>query len=730
MGRTHLARASIKELQKRIQTAEERKKYFEKYLHELWHSYQNGLASRGFYVETAHRHYNGKTLKEWISFYEHYIKECEALIRKHKTKIIKGHLSAFIFSVFIIVFLLGLSFYIRPQFTGLFVQEPVEIPEITTQANVIINTTQHQAVLNQRVKWTKTISLDEPATAKIRLPSKATNISVEKITDSYSEQEGVFQKQTSPFQEESLLSETGFLGKIGRLTGGVIGTQVSEEKIIKILENSTNYQVEYETPAPTAIEETTDRGKKIQISSPDEIHYENVLAFTSLDESLNIKNPKQVKIYWRENNTYLSPSSVQDTNNNGVYDYIEWIAPSLSEQTFDIIVITKAEHLNQNREFISDIYEEVKALDGIWSEEISDKHYARVVFEKNLTKENDITLYPSVVSGNPKIEVYEKDGNKVIAEFKSLNSNQYNKIFLDGSSGAGLRDGYSQDIFDLKILDGSVEFDHIIDPVSSNIPWWTEGGQVTLAASTTTSVDLSQEVNTSKTFILLSRRAGSSQDEPSDSGAYAQWVNGTRFDLIKSSSEAGAIYVWNVIEGNDIYVQNGTQTYAATQTSFNILINSVNISRTVAFMNFGSCDSTTVGDNNEIFWKGNVTNSTNLNITRLDGSACDGSVGYFVVEFNDGSTIQSGEIANVGATASPSFASVSTINQSDTWFYFSSAFNSTATGLDDTSVIAEHVNTTAFRVSRAVAGGTARVQWYAISTPNSYVQYGLQAPMT
>jgi hypothetical protein len=54
-------------------------------------------------------------------------------------------------------------------------------------------------------------------------------------------------------------------------------------------------------------------------------------------------------------------------------------------------------------------------------------------------------------------------------------------------------------------------------------------------------------------------------------------------------------------------------------------------------MSFGSCSSTTVGDNNEIFWIGNITNSTNLNITRLDGSASSGSVSYFVVEFNDGS---------------------------------------------------------------------------------------------
>ena len=50
------------------------------------------------------------------------------------------------------------------------------------------------------------------------------------------------------------------------------------------------------------------------------------------------------------------------------WDEIEWIVPSLSNQTYEIILITKAQHLDSNRNFISDIYEQVKAKDNIWSE--------------------------------------------------------------------------------------------------------------------------------------------------------------------------------------------------------------------------------------------------------------------------------------------------------------------------------------------------------------------------
>ena len=122
-----------------------------------------------------------------------------------------------------------------------------------------------------------------------------------------------------------------------------------------------------------------------------------------------------------------------------------------------IIVITKAEHLNENREFVSDIYDSVVKLDGYWSETIPSNHYVRVTFEANLTSSNDTTIFPRIISGSPRIEVYEFNKSEIIAEFTNISSNKYNQVFLTGLNG-------SQDVFDLKILNGSMEFDHIFDP--------------------------------------------------------------------------------------------------------------------------------------------------------------------------------------------------------------------------------------------------------------------------
>ncbi|MBN2422332.1 DUF2341 domain-containing protein, partial [Candidatus Woesearchaeota archaeon] len=135
---------------------------------------------------------------------------------------------------------------------------------------------------------------------------------------------------------------------------------------------------------------------------------------------------------------------------------------TVDDPGFAEIYITAAMHLDENRSFISDIYEEIKELDGIWSEPIYEDEYVRVTFEQELDNSRDITLYPRIVSGNPKVEIYEIDGTEKIAEFSSIISNGYNKVFLTNLVG-------QQDVFDLRVSDGAIEIDHIIDPSPSTV---------------------------------------------------------------------------------------------------------------------------------------------------------------------------------------------------------------------------------------------------------------------
>ena len=115
-----------------------------------------------------------------------------------------------------------------------------------------------------------------------------------------------------------------------------------------------------------------------------------------------------------------------DFLDNGTH--IIFTVDSFSAYAGGYIEIIKAQHLDSNKNLISNIYNEVKLLDNVWSEIIPSGDYVKVMFEINLTSEKDITIYPRVVNGNPKIEVYENNQGNLLAEFTSINSNQYNKV--------------------------------------------------------------------------------------------------------------------------------------------------------------------------------------------------------------------------------------------------------------------------------------------------------------
>ncbi|MBM3231921.1 LamG domain-containing protein [Candidatus Pacearchaeota archaeon] len=333
---------------------------------------------------------------------------------------------------------------------------------------------QFGAVLDQSVKWVKTITLDplnENTSLIVEIPASADNITVNKITVAVNEESNDGLSDSSSFitgqvTAEFELHREGLWKKILRLlrfTGRVIAQDNPTQEVeVNLNEGDLGVEVEYYTPGPTATEETvSEYEKKVSVVSPDDVHYENVLVFTSLSDKLKVESKDSIIIEWIENETNLQIYSVNDSDSDGYIDYVEWVAPHLSEQTFNIIVIIDAAHLDKNRNFISNIYNETKELDGTWSETIQDGHYVRITFEINLTNEKDITIYPRAANGtlieNVLIEVYEFNSTNIIVTFENISENVYNKVYLTNLNG-------TQDTFDLRIIGGEIEFDHIIDP--------------------------------------------------------------------------------------------------------------------------------------------------------------------------------------------------------------------------------------------------------------------------
>ncbi|MCK5474474.1 MAG: hypothetical protein KAI53_03645, partial [Candidatus Aenigmarchaeota archaeon] len=215
------------------------------------------------------------------------------------------------------------------------------------------------------------------------------------------------------------------------------------------------YKIKYLISAPKKYETLIARGKRIVIYSNESIPYYTATVFADI---LNLGYNH--RLYRSINNIRVDVTDnpihkvvYPDIDPEGNYNRIPWNVPRLLNDMYEIIIeISTAEHLDENKEFISDIYNETYRLDDIWSEAIPEGHYVRIAFEKNLTSDRDITIYPRVVSGNPRIQVYEINGTELIAEFTSLNSNEYNKVYLTGLEE-------TQDTFDLLILNGVIEFD-------------------------------------------------------------------------------------------------------------------------------------------------------------------------------------------------------------------------------------------------------------------------------
>ncbi|MBI2576105.1 LamG domain-containing protein, partial [Candidatus Woesearchaeota archaeon] len=110
-------------------------------------------------------------------------------------------------------------------------------------------------------------------------------------------------------------------------------TQEENQTAVIIEDVVKEVSVEYYTEGPIS-EERQITAEKKQVTISSEIHYENILAFTSIPES----RPSMIMLSWLVNGTRKSANITryEDTNNDSTIDKIYWIVPSLSNQTYEI----------------------------------------------------------------------------------------------------------------------------------------------------------------------------------------------------------------------------------------------------------------------------------------------------------------------------------------------------------------------------------------------------------
>jgi uncharacterized protein (TIGR02145 family) len=270
---------------------------------------------------------------------------------------------------------------------------------------------------------------------------------------------------TSTSTEVSTSTETEVVTATST-TSTEISTNTITSTVITTETPSKDIFVEYETPAPIIAEAETETGKIVTISDSISVpegqpHTTNVLAFTNIPPIYKVGQEDKIKIKWLNNNNQEMSFQAFDLNTDGKLDYVEWTVPHLSTQTFEIIFISKALELDQDKNIVGEVFDQVKEQNNIWAS-VQDGHYVRTTFEKFLTSSNDITVYvkPSVDNTVVNIEVYPVyDGigsDQPIAVFEPISHEGMYKVLLNNLIS-------STDVFDIKIT-GSADIDYIVDP--------------------------------------------------------------------------------------------------------------------------------------------------------------------------------------------------------------------------------------------------------------------------
>ena len=257
------------------------------------------------------------------------------------------------------------------------------------------------------------------------------------------------------------------------ITGNVvveIDENIQNDSSVIIEETVEEVEIEYYTEGPSSYDKILDNGKEVVISS--DIHYENILAFTEVD---NV-DPQAINIVWVRNGSreYVEIYDKVDRDQDGYIDEVYWIVPHLSNQTYEIIIrIENAEHLDENRTYIENIYDLVSFKDGNYST-IPKDHFIRVTFERPLDRLKDITVHGKSNSTS-RVEIYLNNSNDLIATIENIGEEGSYRTLLTNLEG-------SSSTFDLKVLDDDLDVDMIIDPSISECSDITSPGTYTVTA--------------------------------------------------------------------------------------------------------------------------------------------------------------------------------------------------------------------------------------------------------
>lgn len=133
MIQSNLVRTTISKIEGRIQLAEQGKKTILDIKNQLEKKYKEHEITYDQYVWELEQPIDGRTLSEWIHYYDSYISYCNYEIRKHKKTIFHNQILKVFASLFFILTLSLSAFYLGPTMVGLIIQDDITHDDIALE---------------------------------------------------------------------------------------------------------------------------------------------------------------------------------------------------------------------------------------------------------------------------------------------------------------------------------------------------------------------------------------------------------------------------------------------------------------------------------------------------------------------------------------------------------------------------------------------------------------------
>lgn len=264
--------------------------------------------------------------------------------------------------------------------------------------------------------------------------------------------------------------------------------------------------------------------------------------------------------------------------------------------------------------------------------------------------------------------------------------------------------------------------------VNITIKWYVaefvSGVTVQRGTATTSSSPFNvtiNSVNTAKSFPIINGYTRDGQTYGADDFEKAKITSATNLELTQVSSSLNSTLRWQVVEYTDATVQTGDVSFITTDSSKTATVNSVDPAKSWLLYTY-TTDSNAANISN-IFIQGTITNSTTLTFNK-DGTGNNNNLTWYLVTFNDETTVQSGSqnFATGDTQKNVTITSVDTarsIAAAGSWYHRGGKSGLTT---DDNvgmgSVTLDLTSATNLQLTRGTSGSTADIGWFVVQFDN------------